>query len=205
MISQYAWFALTTLKMTQLSEQQSLTPHPPPPNSYSDEDAVNESGLQDIFGPTFFQERDTLTTPFQCVQWGQPHSLAHPFHMGCVGIYIWKCCILSEYGRREIEEVTCPLCLKEHHSNFPFQGIPASATPQFDSSLNSIQASTYSYHCLEFETETYLDPSSMLRKTRSSNQQHDSQMAFSLAGEYPSIRQAILPRISADSNSHQSL
>ena len=136
--------------------------------------------------------------------------------MGCVGIYIWKCCIISEYGRREIEEVTCPLCSKvicgnfvltarslEHHSNFPFQGIPSSATPQFDSSLNSIQASTYLSH--HSGTEMNLDPFSTLRETISFNQQHDSQMAFSLAGEYPSIRQAILPQISADSNSHQSL
>ena len=67
------------------------TPPPPPPNEYSNEDAVVESGLCDIFGHSFTDSRGTLITPFQCLDWGQPRSLAHHFHMGCIGTYAWKC------------------------------------------------------------------------------------------------------------------
>ena len=48
------------------------TPLPPPAEGYSNEDAIEESGLQDVFGPSFSEDRHTLIWPFQCLEWGQP-------------------------------------------------------------------------------------------------------------------------------------
>ena len=49
-----------------------VTPPPPPPDGYSNEDSVVESGVCDIFGPSFNDSRGTLIMPFQYLDWGQP-------------------------------------------------------------------------------------------------------------------------------------
>ena len=125
-----------------------------PIRRYSNKDAVVESGLCDIFGPSFNDSRGILITSFQCLDWGQPQSLAHHFHMGCIGTYVWKCCITSEFGRRQIEDVTCPLCSRritgdivltarasEQGSRFPFQGmlrpLPPASNIQMPACLDS--------------------------------------------------------------------
>ena len=192
------------------------TPPPPPPDEYSNEDAVVESGLCDIFGPSFNDSRGTLITPFQCLDWGQPRSLAHHFHMGCIGAYAWKCCIASEFGRRDIEDVTCPLCSRricgdivltartsEPGSRFPFRGTLPSISPPGASSSNNIWAGGYSVSLAENSALT--SSLSIRAENAFPNQQEDSQLALGLANEFPSIRQAILPRIPLNNVSFQNL
>ena len=114
-----------------------------PPGTFSIEEAIQESGLQEIFGPSINNNRDQLVTLFQCPQGAQVPA-SHFFHLGCIGLHIWTRCLRNEQGRIPLSHIPCPICRapldeiisdtanrRDLLSRFPFEGVFDSPTRRF--------------------------------------------------------------------------